>query len=104
MRAHPVVGAALIAESPLGPEIASIVLSHHERPDGTGYPDGMAAERIPIGSRIIHICEAFDAMTSTDSYQPPVQPNAAVGKIRRSAGTQFDAELTAKFAEMLGLG
>lgn len=103
MRSHPTVSAALVAESALGPEIAAMILSHHERPDGQGYPDGLAGDRIPLGSRIIHICEAFDAMTSTDSYQPPVQPNAAVGKIRRSAGTQFDAELTAKFAEMLGL-
>lgn len=101
VKGHPVVGAAVVAESPLGPEVASIVMSHHERPDGTGYPAGLSGEDIPIGSRIIHICEAFDAMTASDSYQTPVPPLAALGKIRRVAGAQFDAALAEKFAEMM---
>ena len=101
VKGHPVVGAAVVAESPLGPEVASIVMSHHERPDGTGYPAGLSGEEIPIGSRIIHICEAFDAMTASDSYQTPVPPLAALGKIRRVAGAQFDAALAEKFAEMM---
>lgn len=104
MKSHPVVGAALVADSPLGPEIGSLVLSHHERPDGTGYPDQLSADAIPLGSRIIHICEAFDAMTSTDSYQPAVAPASAVAKIKRAAGTQFDAELSSKFGDMLAVG
>ncbi|MFA6954782.1 MAG: HD domain-containing phosphohydrolase [Thermoanaerobaculia bacterium] len=98
---HPVVGAAVIAESPLGAEIANIVLSHHERPDGGGYPAGLDGEQIPIGSRIIHICEAFDAMTASDSYQTPVPAAAALAKIKRVAGVQFDAALAEKFAEMM---
>jgi putative nucleotidyltransferase with HDIG domain len=98
---HPVVGAAVVAESPLGAEIASIVLSHHERPDGSGYPAGLDGEQIPIGSRIIHICEAFDAMTASDSYQTPVPTAAALAKIKRVAGVQFDAALAEKFAEMM---
>lgn len=103
IRSHPTVGAAVIADV-LGSDIAQIVLSHHERPDGTGYPDALPADRIPLGSKIIHICEAFDAMTSTDSYQPPVTPQSAAGKIKRAGGSQFDAELSVKFVEMLGLG
>ncbi|MGK2857505.1 MAG: HD domain-containing phosphohydrolase [Thermoanaerobaculia bacterium] len=98
---HPVVGAAVVAESPLGPEVANIVMSHHERPDGTGYPSGLSGDDIPIGSRIIHICEAFDAMTASDSYQTPVPAPAAIGKIKRVAGVQFDAALAEKFAEMM---
>lgn len=98
---HPVVGAAVVADSPLGPEIASIVLSHHERPDGTGYPAGLAGDQIPVGAKIIHICEAFDAMTASDSYQTPVPTQAALGKIKRVAGVQFDEALAEKFAEMM---
>lgn len=101
LRQHPLVGAAVIAESPLGPEIATLVLHHHERPDGTGYPDRLSGDSIPLGSRIIGICEAFDAMTAPGSYQPTVSTSAAVGKIRRSAGEQFDAELAERFAEMM---
>lgn len=101
LKMHPVVGAAVIADSPLGAEIANIVLHHHERPDGTGYPDRLAGDAIPIGSRIIAICEAFDAMTAEDSYQPAVAPAAAVGKIRRAAGEQFDADLAVRFAQMM---
>jgi putative nucleotidyltransferase with HDIG domain len=98
---HPVVGAAVIADSPLGPEVASIVLAHHERPDGTGYPSGVSGDEIPIGARIIHICEAFDAMTASDSYQTPVPAAAALAKIKRVAGVQFDEALAEKFAEMM---
>lgn len=101
LREHPVVGAALIGETSLGPEIASIVLAHHERPDGTGYPRGIAGEQIPIASRIIHICEAWDAMTAADSYQTPVAASAALAKIRRMAGTQFDGDLVEKFYQLM---
>lgn len=101
LREHPVVGAALIAETPLGSEIANIVLAHHERPDGNGYPRGIGGEQIPIESRIIHICEAWDAMTSPDSYQMAVQPQAALQKMKRLEGSQFDAELIAKFSDLM---
>lgn len=101
LREHPVVGAALIGETPLGPEIASIVLAHHERPDGNGYPRGIGGEQIPLASRIIHICETWDAMTSPDTYQTAVAASAALQKIRRLAGTQFDADLVEKFYQLM---
>lgn len=101
LRQHVVVGAALVAETALGGEIANAVLCHHERPDGTGYPHGLGLEQIPASARIIHICETYDAMTAADSYQTPVEVSAALAKIRRSAGTQFDPELAAKFADMM---
>jgi putative nucleotidyltransferase with HDIG domain len=101
LREHVFVSAALVTESPLGREIANIVLNHHERVDGTGYPNGIQGEQIPLASRIIHICESFDAMSSPESYQTAVPAAAAVAKIRRAAGTQFDETLAEKFAAMM---
>lgn len=100
LRDHPVVGAA-ITEPLLGAEIANIVLSHHERPDGKGYPAGLVGEQIPMAARIIHVCDAFLSMTSTNSYQPPVTEAQAMERIRRAAGVEFDKGLSAKLAEML---
>ena len=101
LRDHPVVGAA-VTEPLLGAEIANIVLCHHERPDGKGYPGGLVGEQIPLASRIIHVCDAFLSMTSTNSYQPPVTEAQAMERIRRAAGVEFDTVLSARLAEMLG--
>jgi len=100
-REHALVGAAVIADSALGGEIANVVLCHHERFDGTGYPNGISGDQIPLASRIIHLCETFDAMTAPDFYQTPVPAASALGKIRRSSGTQFDPVLTDRFVEMM---
>jgi len=102
LRQHPIVGAALVSNSGLGPEIATIVLAHHERPDGTGYPYKLSGEEIPLGAKVMHICEAYDAMTSKLSYQPAMPEHAALDRIGALAGKQFDKELAAKFVEMLG--
>ncbi len=101
LREHPLVGAALVAASPLGAEIASLVASHHERPDGNGYPNNLTGEQIPMGSRIISICEAFDAMTAEDGYQQMVDTQVALERIGRAAGTQFDADLASRFCRMM---
>jgi len=101
LKEHPIVGAALIADSALGPEVAHIVLCHHERLDGSGYPHGLTGDSIPLISRIIHVCECFDAMTAADSYQTPVPAPAALARIRRVGGTQLDDQLVIKFVEML---
>jgi putative nucleotidyltransferase with HDIG domain len=101
LREHPLVGAALIAESPLGLEIANIVLSHHERPDGTGYPNGLKGDEIPLLSRILHVCECFDAMTAVDSYQTAVPQPSAISRMRRVGGSQLDVDLVARFEEMM---
>lgn len=100
-RQHPVVGAAIVAESALGVDVARMVLTHHERVDGKGYPHGLVGEQIPIGARILHICDAFEAMTSLSSYQPAIPESAAMTQIMRAAGAQFDLELSRKFNEML---
>ncbi|HSN69267.1 MAG TPA: HD domain-containing phosphohydrolase [Thermoanaerobaculia bacterium] len=98
---HPMVGAALIIESGLGYEVAQIVLAHHERVDGKGYPKGLIREQIPLGARILHICEAFDAMTASDSYQKPLPESEAIERIMRGGGAQFDAGFAQKFHQMM---
>ena len=101
MRKHPVVSAALIARSALGPHIAEIVLFHHERPDGTGYPEGLKGEEIPRPSRILAICEAFVAMTEPNGYQPAMPESTALTQIERLGGSQFDRELVSSFLDMV---
>jgi HD-GYP domain-containing protein (c-di-GMP phosphodiesterase class II) len=73
------------------------VRSSHERWDGDGYPDRIAGERIPLGSRIVHVCDAFDAMTSERPYAPAISPAAALAELERNAGTQFDGRVVGAF-------
>lgn len=98
---HPLISAALVAESGLPAQVALYVLSHHERVDGKGYPKGLAQEAIPPAARILHICEAFDAMTASDSYQVPLPENEAIERVLRGGGIQFDASYAQKFQQML---
>lgn len=97
---HPILGAAII-EPLLGSEIAQAVLRHHERVDGKGYPSHLSGGQIPIASRVIQIADAWIAMTSRNSYLPPIGASAALARFRECAGTQFDAALVAKFLERL---
>jgi hypothetical protein len=103
LREHPSVGAALI-EPVLGPTLARIVLCHHERPDGTGYPNALHGDEIPLLSRILSLSDAWIAMTDPDTYQTPEPRDAALATLSRTAGSQFDAELTGKFIEMICSG
>ena len=100
MAEHPIVGAALV-EPLLGGEIAQIVLRHHERVDGKGYPSHLTGNAIPLGARIVQLCDAWVAMTAQRSYQKPMPADEAVRRIRAGAGTQFDAALTERFLTAL---
>lgn len=93
---HPIIGAALV-EPLLGNEIAQMVLRHHERVDGKGYPSRMTGNNIPLGSRIIQICDAWVAMTARHSYQAPSTPEEATHRLRQGAGSQFDDALVQRF-------
>jgi HD-GYP domain-containing protein (c-di-GMP phosphodiesterase class II) len=99
MNRHPELGFAM-TRNRLDPKVAEAILYHHERFDGLGYPFGLTGEEIPILSRIILVADAFDAMTSTRSYQPALPVDFAVNEIRKHAGTQFDPQVVALFLEL----
>lgn len=100
LREHPSVGAAIV-EPMFGRDLARAVLTHHERMDGTGYPHQLQGDDIPILARIVQICDAYQAMVSTDSYQPPQSRDAAISTLALGAGTQFDRDLVHRFQELM---
>jgi diguanylate cyclase (GGDEF)-like protein len=90
MRTHPVVGERILAPIEALANVVPIVRSSHERWDGTGYPDGLSGEAIPIGARIVAACDAFRAMIEPRPYRPPLDLEAARAELERCSGTQFD--------------
>ncbi len=98
MRRHTLVGERILAVAPALMPVALLVRSSHERWDGNGYPDGLEAQRIPLGARIVAVCDAFDAMTSKRPYAPAISPEAAIEELEQSAGTQFDPDVVRIFA------
>ncbi|WP_127476119.1 HD domain-containing phosphohydrolase [Sulfurivermis fontis] len=97
IKTHPEVGARLLAEHPLAPLANAAVLHHHERPDGTGYPARLLGERVPIDARIVGICDAFDAMTSTRPYRRGMAVAQALAIIEDNLDHQFDRALGTRF-------
>jgi diguanylate cyclase (GGDEF)-like protein len=95
MRDHPVIGERILRTIPGMGAVARIVRHEHERFDGAGYPDGLAGEQIPIGSRVILACDAYHAMTSDRPYRRAMAHDDAVAELARSAGTQFDPRVVA---------
>lgn len=98
---HPQIGFRMLDSLGVDP-VADLVLHHHERWDGGGYPDGLRGEQIPLAARIIFVTDAYDAMTSDRIYQPKLSSSAALTELERCAGTQFDPGIVAAFAEELG--
>ncbi|MDQ2982422.1 MAG: diguanylate cyclase [Actinomycetota bacterium] len=99
---HPQIGFRMLESLGIDP-VADWVLHHHERWDGTGYPDRLLGERIPLGARIIFVADAYDAMTSERVYRRPLSPASALEELEHCAGTQFDPEVVAAFTEELGV-
>ena len=95
MRKHTLIGERIIAAAPALVPIARLVRSSHERWDGAGYPDGLAAEAIPLGSRVVFCCDAYDAMTSERPYSVAMRSVRALEEIERGAGSQFDPRVAA---------
>ena len=92
IRAHPTAGARILQSMPFLARHIPIVELHHERPDGSGYPYGLKGDAIPLPARIVHVADAFDAMTSARAYRPARLPVEAIDELRHGAGTDFDPE------------
>jgi diguanylate cyclase (GGDEF)-like protein len=101
VRRHTLVGERIIGAAPALAAAAKLVRSTHERLDGTGYPDGLAGDQIPLGARIIAVCDAFTAMTSPRPYAPQRTVPEAITELRRNAGTQFDPAVVEALSELV---
>src|SRR5215218_9627861 len=102
MRRHTVIGESIIAEAPALREVAALVRASHERWDGTGYPDALAGLEIPLGSRIVSVCDVYSAMRQKRPYGPVLDEEEALDELRRGAGSQFDPALVAAFCVLHG--
>jgi HD-GYP domain-containing protein (c-di-GMP phosphodiesterase class II) len=97
MRRHTLIGERIVAAAPaLGP-VAKLVRASHERWDGDGYPDRTAGEDIPLGARIVAVCDAYDAIVADRPYRRGRSAAAAMAELRRCAGAQFDPMVVAAF-------
>ena len=101
MRQHPITGEEILRPVERMRGVARILRAHHERWDGKGYPDGLAAERIPLGARILAVVDAYSAITDERPYKPARSHTEAVAELRKSAGTQFDLKVVEAFCKML---
>ena len=96
IEAHPLTAAGLLSHPALA-DVAEWVRCHHERADGRGYPHGRVGAESPVESRILAVCDAFDAMTSARPNGPPLRPAAALAELDACAGTQFDPVVVEAF-------
>src|SRR4051812_8898405 len=101
VKRHPADGAEIVRRIDGYGSVADIILSHHERWDGAGYPRGLAGEEIPLMARLISVADTYDVLTARDSYREPVTSDAAVAELRRVAGSQLDASAVEAFADLL---
>jgi putative nucleotidyltransferase with HDIG domain len=101
VRTHPYQGARLVRRIDGYGPVAEIILAHHERIDGRGYPRGLVADEIPLMSRMISIADTYDVMTARDSYRDPVSQAEAIAELRRVSGAQLDGDLVEAFVRVL---
>ncbi|HEU4938452.1 MAG TPA: HD-GYP domain-containing protein [Vicinamibacterales bacterium] len=101
IKQHPVVGARILRSVPFLEPHIPIVELHHERPDGKGYPHGLRGTEIPLVASIVHVADAFDAITSARAYRPARAASEGLRELWRCAGTQFDAEVVHALAKAL---
>jgi len=101
MRRHTIIGERILLAAPSLRSVAKLVRSSHERWDGEGYPDGLTGNEIPLGARVVAVCDAFDAMTTNRPYRQRVNEPAALAELQACAGTQFDPQVVDAFARVL---
>jgi HD domain-containing protein/MASE9 protein len=104
MKTHPVIGANLIGEVPNLERIRPIVLAHHEHYDGSGYPNGLKGDEIPLAAQIISVADTYEAMTSTRPYRPALAHAEAVAELRRVAGSQLNPIVVEAFIRQIEIG
>lgn len=100
---HTLVGERVLAAAPALREVAKVVRSSHESWDGSGYPDGLTGEKIPLAARVIRICDAYSAMTDSRPYGHPLSESETLTELRRGAGTEFDPDLVELFAREVAI-
>jgi diguanylate cyclase (GGDEF)-like protein len=98
IRRHTIIGERIVAAAPALRPVAALVRSSHERWDGGGYPDALAGDEIPLGARIVSVCDAFDAMVADRPYRAGMDAADALAELERCAGTQFDPAVVEAFA------
>jgi diguanylate cyclase (GGDEF)-like protein len=98
VRRHPLIGERILGAAPALGAAGKLVRSTHEHWNGSGYPDGLASSEIPLGARIIAVCDSFDAMTSPRPFAEPISTQEAIRELLRCSGTQFDPEVVDAFA------
>lgn len=101
MKKHPLIGADILGRTSFLKPIAHLIRTHHERPDGKGYPDSIKGVEIPIQSRIVSVLDAYDSMTSDRPYRQSLGLEFAINELLRYAGTQFDSEIVEIFVAIL---
>jgi HD-GYP domain-containing protein (c-di-GMP phosphodiesterase class II) len=101
MKTHSDIGYRIVKSAPELAHIADEILAHHERYDGTGYPNGLKGESIPLISRIINVVDSFDAITNKRVYKDALSFNYAIEELKKCSGTQFDPIIVEKFIEII---
>ena len=101
IRKHPAEGCRIVSGIDGYQPVGEIILAHHERPDGLGYPNELSGDEIPEIARIISVADVYDVMTARDSYKNPVSPEEAIAELWRVAGTQLDGRYVELFVEIL---
>ncbi len=101
MKEHPTAALPILSRVPAVAEATPAILHHHERFDGSGYPDGLAGNDIPVASRMLLVTDAFDAMTNDRPYRKALSVGAAIEELKQNSGTQFDPAVVAAFLGLL---
>ncbi|HEX2085394.1 MAG TPA: HD-GYP domain-containing protein [Solirubrobacteraceae bacterium] len=104
MRRHPQTGARVVRPLGLAPVVTDVVLYHHERWDGRGYPERLAADEIPLAARIFSVCDALEAMTATRPYRGPLPVNVAFERVKIESGQQFDPDVITALSDGVSSG